>query len=210
MNKRQMPTFRYPDQMGKILYLAMQEVVGCHGVSRILSAANLPEMAERAQPGNPCIQLHSEQVSRIQSALEEVYGLQGGQGIALRCGRASFKYGLREFGEQSGWIDLEFRLLPLPARMRAGAELMAKVLNNNTAQNVRVTDQGDRFVWEIDRCPVCWGRHAKDVSCHLTVGILQESLFWVSSGKFFNVQETHCIAKGDPTCTIVVNKKPLD
>jgi predicted hydrocarbon binding protein len=210
MNARPIPTYRYPDQMGKILFLAMQEVIGCHGVGRILNAANLPQMVESVEPDSPCKQLRFDQISRIQSALEDTYGLQGGQGIALRCGRASFKYGLREFGERSGWTDLEFRLLPLHARVQAGAELMVKALNDNNAQNVRVTDQGERFVWEIERCPVCWGRHANDVSCHLTVGILQESLYWVSGGKFYNVQETHCIAKGDPACTIVVNKKPLD
>jgi hypothetical protein len=166
MNEGQIPTSRYLDQMGKILYLAMQEVVGYDVVSRILSAANLPAMTKGAKPGTPGVQLRLEQVSRIQSVLEEIYGLQGGQGIAMRCGRASFKYGLDEFGQQSGWTDLEFRLLPLTARIQAGAELMAKVLNYNAAQYVRVTDQGDRFVWEIDRCPVCRGRHTNDVSCH--------------------------------------------
>lgn len=93
MNEKQIPTYRYLDQMGKILYLAMQEVVGCHEVSRILSAANLPEMAKVTQPGSPCTQLRFEQVSRIQSTLEEFYGLQGGQGIALRCGRAALNMG---------------------------------------------------------------------------------------------------------------------
>jgi len=62
----------------------------------------------------------------------------------------------------------------------------------------------------FEQCPVCLGRHSEGAACHLLVGILQESLFWISSGKFFHVEETHCIAKGDPTCIIVVYKKPLE
>jgi predicted hydrocarbon binding protein len=41
------------------------------------------------------------------------------------------------------------------------------------------------------------------------VGILQEALYWVSSGKSFQVEEITCIAQGDPKCTIAVDKQPL-
>ncbi len=44
----------------------------------------------------------------------------------------------------------------------------------------------------------------------MAVGILQEGLFWVSSGKSFHVEESQCIARGDPYCLITVNKRPLD
>jgi predicted hydrocarbon binding protein len=48
-----------------------------------------------------------------------------------------------------------------------------------------------------------------DPACHLAVGLLQESLYWVSGGKIFNVQETHCIARGDPACTIAIGMTPI-
>jgi predicted hydrocarbon binding protein len=196
------PIYRYSEEMGKIYLQAMQEVVGSQAVRVILKAANIAEPSEGKQ-------LHFGQISRIQSALEQIYGLRGGQGVALRCGRVSFQYGLREFGEQSGCTNLEFRLLPFNTKLRVGAELLARILNENSGQKVQVSDQGEHLFWNVEDCPVCLGRHTEGASCHLTVGILQESLFWVSGGKFFNVEETHCIAKGDPTCTIVVHKKPL-
>jgi predicted hydrocarbon binding protein len=210
MTQESIPTYRYPDEMGRIILLAMQEVMGTRAVNAILSAAGMHQTGNRYPSAGRDVQPGFTQISRIQSALEEIYGKQGGQGLALRCGRVSFKYGLREYGEQSGCTNLEFRLLPFNARLRAGSDMLAKMLNENSGQTVRVSDQGEHYVWEIERCPVCLGRHAESVSCHLTVGVLQESLFWISGGKFFNVEETHCIAKGDPTCTILVNKKPLD
>jgi len=42
-----------------------------------------------------------------------------------------------------------------------------------------------------------------------SVSLLQESLYWLSRGKVFNVEETTCVAKGDESCTIVIDKIPL-
>ncbi len=203
-------TYRYPNEMGKIILLAMQEVMGSHAVRDILNAATLLENGDRIIADGARKRFDFAQFSRIQAALEKTYGLRGGQGLALRCGRASFRYSLREFGEQSGYTDLDFRLLPLGTRLRAGSERLARLLNEKSGQIVRVSEEGEHFIWEIERCPVCQGRHSEGVSCHLTVGMLQESLYWISGGKYFNVEETHCIAKGDSTCRILVNKKPLD
>jgi predicted hydrocarbon binding protein len=73
-----------------------------------------------------------------------------------------------------------------------------------------VEENKEHIYWHIERCPVCWERHTEQPVCHLAVGILQESLYWVSGGKYYQVQETHCIAKGDPACTIVVDKQPVE
>jgi predicted hydrocarbon binding protein len=43
----------------------------------------------------------------------------------------------------------------------------------------------------------------------MAVGLLQESLYWMSGGKFFSVEETRCIACGDSECNIVIEKLPM-
>jgi hypothetical protein len=138
--------------------------------------------------------------------LEEIYGPRGGQGLALRIGQATFKYGLREFGPMLGITDMAFRLLPLPTKLSTGAGIFADTFNKFTDQRVRIEETSDTILWHIDRCPVCWKRTSKNPSCNLAVGILQEALYWISSGKFFNVQEVSCIAQGNPTCSIAIDK----
>jgi predicted hydrocarbon binding protein len=101
-------------------------------------------------------------------------------------------------------------LLPFDPKLRAGADLFAEAFNKYSDQRVRVEEQADRFLWHIDQCPICWNRRTDAPVCHLAVGILQESLYWASAGKVYNVEETACIAMGDPACTIVIEKKPLD
>ena len=40
--------------------------------------------------------------------------------------------------------------------------------------------------------------------------MLQEALYWVSGGKYYNVVEETCIAQGELACLIVVDRTPLD
>lgn len=204
------PRYYYPNKMGRIILLAMEEVMGRNGVNAILNLAHLKNLVNSYPPNNFDRQFSFEEVGAIQQALEDMYGPRGARGLALRAGRACFKYGIREFGPVLGIADLAFRLLPLGMKLRVGFEVFAETFNKFSDQIVRLGEDADNYIWVIDRCPVCWERRTQEPCCHLAVGILQEGLYWVSSGKSFQVEEVECIARGDATCTIVINKLPLD
>jgi len=38
---------------------------------------------------------------------------------------------------------------------------------------------------------------------------MQVSLYRLSGGKIFNVEETHCIARSDPACTVLIDQRPI-
>lgn len=204
------PQYYYPNKMGRIILLAMEEIMGRNGVNAVLNLSKLRRLINNYPANNFDRQFAFDDVGAIQQALDEMYGPRGGRGLALRAGRACFKYGLKEFGPVLGIADLAFRLLPLNMKLKVGAEVFADTFNKYTDQRVHLTDDADQIYWHNDRCPICWGRKTDFACCHLAVGILQESLYWVSGGKNFGVQETTCIARGDETCTIVIDKKPLD
>ena len=65
------------------------------------------------------------------------------------------------------------------------------------------------FLWRIERCPWCWGRTTFDPVCHFAVGMLQELLYWVNGGKYYNVVEQTRIAQGDSACLVCIDKLPL-
>jgi V4R domain len=202
--------FFYPNKMGRIILQAMEEVIGHIGVNAVLNLANLNHRINNYPPNDLEKKYQFSELSKIQEALEGLYGPRGGRGLALRTGRVCFKYGLKEFGPLVGADDIAFRLLPSDPKLRAGADIFAETFNKFSDQRVRVEEQADRFLWHIDRCPICWKRQMDSPVCHLAVGILQESLYWASGGKVYNVEETACIAMGDPACSIVIEKKPLD
>ncbi len=204
-----MTEYFYPQRMGHIILLAMEEVLGREGAHSIIRQAsfashldNLPEMRSEKT-------FSFGTVSRLMESLEQAYGPQGGRGTALRVGRACFQYGLRKYSSMLGLTEMAFRLLPLSSKFSIGSKSFADLFNKHTDQVVRVEEQDGELFWHIERCPLCWERHTTEPVCHLAVGLLQESLYWLSSGKIFNVEEIACIARGDPACTIVIDKTPL-
>lgn len=202
--------FYYPNKMVRIILLALEEVMGRNGVNAVLNLARLRHLVNNYPPNNFDKEVTFVEIGGLMKALDDMYGPRGGRGIALRAGRAAFKYGIKEFGPLLGIADLAFRLLPLNMKLKGGAEAFAEVFNRFSDQRVMVLDEEDRMVWQNTRCPMCWGRKTDSPSCHLAVGILQESLYWVSGGKHFDVLQTTCTAAGDETCTFVIDKKPMD
>lgn len=202
-------SFYYPQKMGRVILQGMEEVMGANGVHGVLRLNSLEGIAQNLPPLNNDRTFSFETVSAIQTAFELAYGPHGGRGVALRVGRASFKYGLKEYGSMLGLTEMAFRLLSLSTKLHAGAKTFAELFNKHTDQKVRVEEQGNKIFWHIERCPLCWERRAEEPVCHLAVGLLQEALYWVSGGKVFNVEETACIACGDPSCTIVIDQTPL-
>jgi predicted hydrocarbon binding protein len=202
--------FHYPNKMGRIILLSVEEVMGRNGVSAVLRLAGLSHLINNYPPNNFEIEFGFSEVSAIQQALDDLYGPRGGRALALRSGRATFKYGLKEFGPVLGIADLAFRLFPLNMKLKIGSEIFAETFNKFSDQRVRLEENEGTLHWIIERCPVCWERKTRAPCCHLAVGLLQESLFWVSGGRNFSVVETECIACGAPECRIVIDKRPLD
>ena len=201
--------FHFSNKMGNIIFLAAEEVLGRSGLNAIWTLAGLSgQIPEKTQKQSK-LDLTFKQFGQFQAALENYYGPQGGRGLALRIGRASFQHGLREYGKLIGLTDLGFRLMPLSARLKIGTNTVADIINKNTDIHIQIDDNGKQILWQIERCPFCWERKTDSCVCQMAIGFLQEALYWVSGGKIFNVEETHCMSQGDDTCTFVIDKTPL-
>jgi len=202
-------TYFYPNRMGRIILLSMEEIIGRNGVSAILKLGNLPSLLDNYPPDDNEPGFSFAKVTCLTEMLEQAYGPHGGQGLALRTGRACFNYGVRHYSMQMGLTETAFRLLPLSAKLPAGATAFAELFNKYTDQRVRIEHEEGKLLWHIDRCPLCWERKASEPVCHLAVGLLQEALYWISGGKVFDVEEKTCIAAGDPACTIEIDQTPI-
>lgn len=202
-------TYHYPNRMGRIILLSMEEVMGVNGVNAVLKLASHTSLIENYPSDDTQPNFPFSTVSNLGETLEQVYGPHGGRGLALRIGRACFNYGVRQYSVQLGLTEMAFRLLPLPLKLTAGARALAELFNNFTDQRVRIEEDDRKLLWHIERCPLCWERHTHEPACHLAVGLLQEGLFWLSGGKVYNVEEKTCIAAGDKTCTIEIDQTPM-
>ncbi len=116
---------------------------------------------------------------------------------------------MRNFGALAGVGDLAFKVLPLPTKLKIGLPSMARVFTQISDQKSTVQELDDIFIYTIHLCPVCWGRTSEKPVCYAAVGLLEESLRWVSGGQEFRVVETKCVATGDEVCEFRIDKEPI-
>jgi len=201
---------RFPNKLGRIILLAMEEVLGKNDIQAVMGLLGRLTISAAIRPMTWNCRLNSViwgAASRFRGALRTV-GWHGF--VAYASVGLPLNNGLREFGAELGLTDLAFRTLPLDQRLEAGLLSFAGILNRFSPGRVRVEQTGAPLYWLIHRCPVCWGREANQPVCHLAVGVLQEMLSWLSGGKHYIVVESLCAAAGDPSCTIVIARQPVE
>jgi predicted hydrocarbon binding protein len=198
------------NKMGRIMFLAMHEVLGRSGLDEALRTAGLTHRVGQYPPDNLERQVSFDELSQTQAALERLFGEQSGRGLAVRLGRACFRYGLHEFRKEINLGSLSFRLLPLEKKISKGIDHLAQVINHFSDQQVHLTGDERHYYWTVERCPVCWSRKSERPVCHLTVGVLDELLTWISGGKRYCVEEIQCAAQGDPACVVRLDKDPYE
>lgn len=201
--------YYYPNKMGRIVLVAIEEIMGHHGVNAVLNLAKLSHLVNNYPPNNLQLGFTFSEFSAIQQTLDDMYGERGGRGLALRAGRETWKYALKEFMPVLGITDLAMRMLPLGIKIKIGLDVFAETFNKFSDQRVRLGEDSEHYLWIIERCPICWQRSSDTPCCHLAVGLLEQALDWVSRGRRFKVEQISCIATGDETCTLAISKQPL-
>jgi len=203
------PTYYFPDRLGRIMLLALEEVMGKSGLNALLNLSSLSYLIDNYPSNDDDKTVSFETISQLQHALEQAYGPHGGRGLALRAGRVFFSNGLRTYGPELGLNDITFRLQPPDLKLIDVLNSLTDFFDQYTDQQVVLEETEQSILWHIERCPWCWGRKEFEPACHFAVGMLQEALYWVSGGKFYNVMEETCIAQGDSACLIVIDRIPL-
>jgi hypothetical protein len=83
----------YPNKMGRILLVSMEEVMGRNGLNALLNLTNMRQLIQELPPDNLEKAFEFSNISNLNKGLEEIYGPRGGRGLALRGGRAIFSRG---------------------------------------------------------------------------------------------------------------------
>ncbi len=86
------------------LFLAMDEVMGQHGLEEALDMAHIDHLP----PDDLAREFAFDRIAALNAALDEMYGARGGRGMALRAGRAWFAQGMKSFGALTGVGDPAF------------------------------------------------------------------------------------------------------
>jgi hypothetical protein len=203
-------SYFYPNRMGRIIFMSMRKELGLDRLKEVLQAAGLQHLSSGLLPSNLEKRFSFENISALQAATEQVFGVRAGRQINHRVGRGTFGLGLKDFDPVLGIADLPMRLMPVGMKFRVGLDVFARVFNQFSDQVVRLSETEAHHLWIIERCPVCWKRQTDEPCCQLAGGLLEEAIFWGTGGRRFKIEEVSCVAMGEATCTFQIDKKPLD
>jgi len=201
--------FFYPNKMSNIMLRALRETLGREQMELVMKEGGIEEFLQDFPPNDLRKGYPFRGVSGVTAGLENVFGVEKGRQMAAELGHLAFVRGIIDFDPMLGIIDMPRRLMPMGMKIRLGLDIFGVVFNRFSDQRVQISEDRDHYLWIITRCAVCWERQVSSPACHLAVGILEESLAWVSNGRQFRIEQTSCYAAGDSDCTIAINKKPL-
>lgn len=200
----------YPNKIARIYLEVLEDIMGKNGLNSVLHKAGLDHLIDNYPPDNLKKEFDFADFSMLNQALDDTYGPRGGRVFALRGGKAAVKAGLEAFGAAVGIGGLAMKVLPNEAKLRIGLPAMAAIFTRFSDQTSRVEELEDRFVYIIEKCPVCWGRVSDRPICHGAVGLLQGGVHWASGGKDYKVVQTRCHAMGHEDCRFDIYKEPLN
>jgi len=200
----------YPNNLGRIILLAFEEVIGRNGVKAVLNLSGLGAYLGHYPPDTFDLGFPFADLSALILGLEQFYGPRSGRGLAQRAGQATFRRALQEFPDILNVSDLSFRLLPGKMKIRVGLQNLVRAVTEHSDQAIRLEEREDAFLLHCETCALCIDRQEAQPCCHFSIGVLQEAMFWLSGGKYHPIEETQCLAAGDPECTLRIQRIALD
>ncbi len=185
--------------------ISAQEVMGENGLNAVLRSVGLARFIGNFPPNDTQPGIKTVEYAKFNEAIEAFYG-RGGKGMLRRIGKASFQYGVHEQGALMGVAGAALKLMPQRQRIKFVLNAMVNALKKTNDQvDAWVEDENGRIAYCESTCAICLGRHSADPICHLYVGSVGEAVRWATDQEF-SIQETDCIARGDPYCRFEVGE----
>jgi predicted hydrocarbon binding protein len=195
--------YHFPNRIARSLLLALEDVTGKNGVSAVLNLAGLSSWVDHFPADDMEQGVDFAEVSAIHTALEEVYGARAGRAFSRRTAAAMLQ-AWSHVPPLSGMLPA----IDNPEDVLPALTALAEAVSHSSDQSCAVSETPDALLFTVTRCPVCWGRASQEPLCSTMVGLLEETTRRLNPGQSLSVEETHCIARGDPACVFCLVKAP--
>jgi predicted hydrocarbon binding protein len=196
--------------------LAAEEVVGKQSITVVLRDAKL----ERFIDNYPANELKVTgavtfgEYASFNASLLNFFG-RAGRSMAYRVGRISAKHAIDQQSAMFGIAALlAAKMMPYPTQLKMGFDAMndgfRKVYEGSGQKYTgRIEDRGDSYLMVMPECANCAGKESTEPMCLIHVGVIQESVRWLS-GKEPEVKQTASRAMSAEACVWEISKKPKE
>jgi predicted hydrocarbon binding protein len=193
---------------------AVRKAIGQDGLEFVLRQAGLERMIDDPPSGEMIVtDVTFGDYANFNAALLNHFQ-RPGKSMVLRMGRESAQMAItfqRTLFNLATVIAA--KMLPTQVQLKMGLSAMMagyRTLSQEKAgQEFKGTieDRGDQFAFILETCPLCAGKQANACIGWMMEATIEEACQQVF-GKFFDVVETECRAKGDPAGVWLVPKQP--
>ncbi len=143
--------------------------------------------------------------TRVETSLDTL-GENFTRGMLIRVGRASLYYWMRDNGERFGWNSMDFKLLTFRNKLLRGIDDLTNWWSQSGAGHFTIDSNSKKVVVEYQP-----GEQAiTQLGCCFFMGLIQEYISWLASGKFFPAHEIECLKKDSQRHVFEISKTPLD
>ncbi len=199
---------KIPNQMLYLALITAEEIIGRNGMRSILNYANLQKFIDNYPPNDLAEEQETLDFTRLMAGLIDLVGERGARAIMFRGGIRGFEIFHEQFPSLMNieGIKPEEKTddLMFDEFMRIyGIMVDASVALWGDIFKYYPCEEGAAL--EISPCQYCVGLKTKEPICNAQVGFQFGILRWIL-GKEVKVEETHCIAMGDPMCRFVMHR----
>lgn len=203
------PDRAMPSGALRLLFLAIEEVMGPAGIKAVLNGARLSRYIDNYPPNTLELGVTFGEYGRIEQAVEDFLGPRGARAILIRVGREIFRYGLRDQSALLGIAGNALKNMPListQAKMKILLQQIVTAANKTVNQPARLEEDAENFIVVIDQC-MCEARPRHDKPCCLvTVGTFSEAMKWLTDRQV-EVKEITCLNQGADACRYRIPKR---
>jgi predicted hydrocarbon binding protein len=198
---------KLPNQLFYLAFITIEEVFGKNGLNSILNYAKIPQYINNYPPNTLDLEHPSSDFTRLVSGMVEVFGEKGARSVMMRAGMRGFEIMLSEMPGLFALEGVEVKKGPpdkLFDEFVRIASIMVEASKQIFGEDVEkqyTNEEG--WCYELSPCYWCIGLKTEEPVCFGEVGFDLALARWIL-GKDARVEETHCMAKGDPMCRFVV------
>ena len=183
--------------LGRFVETAALEL-GTDQFHAILSLSQLPEEWAKPETFLKMDSVKAAQVyASLQAAMRTYYG-RGARGVLLRVGQRLWHHLLDDAALGGKAQAALIKRLPMNVRRKSTLELLGRFLGDKPGDITVHTLDLDLLLVD-NAAPSAEGYSDVNPICHVTLGLIRESLFW-ATGQGYDVEETSCKARGETTC----------
>jgi predicted hydrocarbon binding protein len=172
--------------------------IGHDALAMILEKADLPaDLADPRAVSRYTGQSAAETYARVQKAMRVYYG-RGARGTLVRIGRVLWARLLETASISEKTMAQFIRTLPPAMRRKAALELLARFMREKPAGATVHTLDVDLML--VDHASAaCLGQTEANPVCYVTLGLIQENLFWATA-RDHDIDEISCRTAGGDDC----------